>query len=53
MAAVHPDATRTLPLDVRRAALQATYTAMEVGLSGLQSQSSWLAGQLSSLAASS
>lgn len=36
-------------LDVRRASLQRTYAALEVTLSNLQSQSSWLAGQLSSL----
>jgi flagellar hook-associated protein 2 len=40
-------------LDLRRSSLQATYTALEVALSGMQSQSSWLSGQLSSLAASS
>jgi flagellar hook-associated protein 2 len=38
-------------LEVRRAGLQATFTAMEVGLSNMQAQSSWLAGQLSSLSA--
>ncbi|WP_298461665.1 flagellar filament capping protein FliD [uncultured Cellulomonas sp.] len=38
-------------LEVRRAGLQATFTAMEVGLSGLQAQSSWLSGQISSLMA--
>ena len=36
-------------LDVRRASLERTYSALEVTLSGLQSQSSWLAGQLGSL----
>ncbi|WNB85249.1 flagellar filament capping protein FliD [Cellulomonas sp. ATA003] len=38
-------------LEVRRAGLQATYTAMEVGLSGLQAQGSWLSGQISALMA--
>ncbi|WP_423183662.1 flagellar filament capping protein FliD [Arthrobacter sp. NyZ413] len=33
----------------RRATLQAVYTNMEVLLGGLQSQSSWLSGQISSL----
>jgi len=37
----------------RREGLQATYSALEVSLSGLQSQSSWLAGQLASLSSSS
>jgi flagellar hook-associated protein 2 len=36
-------------LESRRATLQATYSALEVTLSNLQSQSSWLAGQLASL----
>ena len=36
-------------LEARRATLQATYSALEVTLSNLQSQSSWLAGQISSL----
>ncbi|MDM7830537.1 flagellar filament capping protein FliD [Cellulomonas edaphi] len=40
-------------LELRRASLQATYSALEVTLSGLKSQSSWLAGQLSSLPTSS
>ncbi|NKY38929.1 flagellar filament capping protein FliD [Cellulomonas septica] len=40
-------------LEVRRESLQKTYSALEVTLSNLQSQSSWLAGQLSSLSASS
>jgi flagellar hook-associated protein 2 len=40
-------------LSSRRATLQATYTRMEVLLGGLQSQSSWLSGQLAGLAASS
>ncbi|NCT92763.1 flagellar filament capping protein FliD [Cellulomonas sp. APG4] len=40
-------------LEVRRASLQATYSALEVTLSNLQSQSSWLAGQLSSLPSAS
>jgi flagellar hook-associated protein 2 len=36
-------------LALRKEGLQATYSALEVTLSGLQSQSSWLAGQLASL----
>ena len=36
-------------LAVRRESLQRTYSALEVTLSNLQSQSSWLAGQLASL----
>lgn len=36
----------------RRATLQATYTHMEVLLGGLQSQSTWLSGQLAGLTAS-
>lgn len=40
-------------LQTRKETLQRTYTALEVSLSQLKSQSSWLAGQLSSLAASS
>ncbi len=40
-------------LAIRRESLQRTYSALEVTLSNLQSQSSWLAGQLSSLSASS
>lgn len=36
-------------LAVRKEGLQRTYSALEVTLSGLNSQSSWLAGQLSSL----
>lgn len=40
-------------LEVRREGLQKTYSALEVTLSNLQSQSSWLAGQLASLSASS
>lgn len=40
-------------LSSRRATLQATYTHMEVLLGGLQSQSSWLSGQLAGLSASS
>ena len=38
-------------LTVRRESLQRTYSALEVTLSKLQSQSSWLANQLSSLSA--
>ena len=38
-------------LELRREGLQKTYSALEVGLSGLQAQSTWLAGQLSSLSA--
>ncbi|WP_258724221.1 flagellar filament capping protein FliD [Cellulomonas sp. NS3] len=38
-----------LRLASRRAGLQKTYSALEVSLSGLKSQSSWLAGQLASL----
>ncbi|WP_199422596.1 flagellar filament capping protein FliD [Actinotalea solisilvae] len=40
-------------LEVRRASLQRTYSALEVTLSNLNSQSSWLAGQLGSLPTSS
>lgn len=40
-------------LELRRETLQRTYSALEVTLSNLQSQSTWLAGQLSSLSASS
>ena len=40
-------------LAVRKESLQRTYSALEVTLSNLQSQSSWLAGQLSSLTSSS
>ncbi len=40
-------------LALRRESLQATYSALEVSLSGLQSQSSWLSGQLASLPSSS
>jgi flagellar hook-associated protein 2 len=36
-------------LATRRATLQAVYTNMEVLLGGLQSQSTWLSGQISSL----
>ncbi|WP_028048002.1 flagellar filament capping protein FliD [Cellulomonas sp. URHE0023] len=36
-------------LELRRSSLQATYSNLEVTLSGLKSQSSWLAGQLASL----
>lgn len=36
-------------LELRREGLQRTYAALEVALSGLQSQSSWLAGQLANL----
>jgi flagellar hook-associated protein 2 len=42
-----------LRLADRRATLQAVYTRMEVLLGGLQSQSSWLTGQLAGLTASS
>lgn len=38
-------------LGLRRATLQKTYAALEVTLSNLQGQSSWLAGQLSGLSA--
>ena len=41
-----------LRLESRRATLQTTYTNLEVTLSNLNSQSSWLAGQLSSLSTS-
>ncbi|MBO9553073.1 flagellar filament capping protein FliD [Cellulomonas sp.] len=37
----------------RREGLQATYSRLEVSLSNMQSQSSWLAGQLASLSSSS
>ena len=40
-------------LAVRRENLQRTYSALEVTLSNLQAQSSWLAGQLGSLVSSS
>jgi len=40
-------------LALRRDTLQATYSALEVTLSGLKSQSTWLAGQLNSLPSSS
>lgn len=36
-------------LALRRETLQATYSALEVSLSNMQSQSSWLSGQLASL----
>ncbi|MFC7496456.1 MULTISPECIES: flagellar filament capping protein FliD [unclassified Nocardioides] len=36
-------------LEVRRTSLQRTYTALETALSNLQSQGTWLAGQISSL----
>jgi flagellar hook-associated protein 2 len=36
-------------LELRRGALQRTYSALEVSLSKLQTQSSWLAGQLAGL----
>lgn len=39
-------------LELRRTALQTTYSALEVTLSNLNSQSTWLAGQLSSLTSS-
>ncbi len=39
-------------LELRRASLQATYSALEVTLSGLKSQSSWLSSQLASLSTS-
>ena len=39
-------------LALRRESLQKTYSALEVTLSGLQSQSSWLSSQLASLSAS-
>jgi flagellar hook-associated protein 2 len=38
-------------LQLRRESLQRTYSALEVTLSNLQSQSTWLAGQLASLSA--
>ncbi|MDT0165151.1 flagellar filament capping protein FliD [Actinotalea sp. AC32] len=38
-------------LELRKASLQKTYSALEVTLSKMQSQSSWLAGQLAGLAA--
>lgn len=40
-------------LAVRKEGLQRTYSALEVTLSNLNAQSSWLAGQLSSLSSSS
>jgi flagellar hook-associated protein 2 len=36
-------------LDVRRAALERQFSALEVALGTLQNQGSWLAGQLSGL----
>lgn len=36
-------------LEIRRSTLEATYTALEVALSQLQSQSSWLSSQLAGL----
>jgi flagellar hook-associated protein 2 len=36
-------------LQLRKESLQRTYSALEVALSGLKSQSSWLAGQINSL----
>jgi len=36
-------------LEVRRSGLQATYSALEVSMSNLKAQSSWLSGQLASL----
>lgn len=38
-----------LRLDMRRAALEKTYSALEVSLSNLQAQSAWLTSQLASL----
>lgn len=38
-------------LELRRAGLQKTYSGLEVALSKMQSQSSWLAGQLAGLSA--
>lgn len=43
----------TRRLDVRRSTLERTYSALEVQLSKLNSQSTWLTGQLSSLSGSS
>ena len=42
-----------LRLALRKSGLQATYTALEVSLSALKAQSSWLTGQISSLSSSS
>lgn len=36
-------------LELRRASLERTYTALETALSNMQSQSNWLAGQIASL----
>lgn len=36
-------------LDLRRTALERTYTALETALNSLQNQASWLAGQIASL----
>ncbi|HYF71432.1 MAG TPA: flagellar filament capping protein FliD [Nocardioides sp.] len=36
-------------LELRRTSLERTYTALETALNGLQSQGSWLAGQIASL----
>jgi flagellar hook-associated protein 2 len=42
-----------LRLELRRTSLTRQYTALETALSSLQSQGSWLAGQISSLTSSS
>lgn len=42
-----------LRLELRRTSLERTYTALEVALSNMQSQSTWLAGQLAGLTTSS
>ena len=42
-----------LRLELRRTSLTRQYTALETALSSLQSQGSWLAGQISSLSSSS
>lgn len=42
-----------LRLDLRRTSLQQQYTALETALSSMQSQGTWLAGQIASLPKSS
>lgn len=42
-----------LRLELRRTSLERTYSALEVALSNMQSQSNWLAGQLATLPTSS
>ena len=42
----------TRRLDMRRSSLERTYSALEVQLSNLNSQSTWLSGQIASLSGS-